>query len=81
MIQAGKEFRQEKREDTMKKILLKILGIAALVYAGLFAVFFFDLDGKFIYYVFEPMMVKHYDRMERKDNTVTPYDMKEDVMA
>ena len=65
----------------MKKILLKILGIAALVYAGLFAVFFFDLDGKFIYYVFEPMMVKHYDRMERKDNTVTPYDMKEDVMA
>ena len=65
----------------MKKILLKIFGITALVYAGLFAVFFFDLDGKFIYYVFEPMMVKHYDRMERKDNTVTPYDMKEDVMA
>ncbi len=64
----------------MKKFILKLIGILALIYAGLFAVFFFDLDGKFLYYVFEPFMVKHYDKMERQDNTVTPYEMKEDVM-
>lgn len=64
----------------MKNIILKLIGILGLIYAGLFVVFFFDLDGKFLYYVFEPFMVKHYDKMERKDNTTTPYDMKEDVM-
>lgn len=63
------------------KLLLKVFGILAAIYAGLFAVFFFDLDGKFLFYVFEPMMVKHYDKMERPDNTVMPYDMKEDVMS
>ena len=30
-------------------------------------IFFFDLDGKFLYYVVEPFLVKHYDKMERKD--------------
>jgi len=64
----------------MKNIILKLIGILGLIYAGLFVIFFFDLDGKFLYYVFEPFMVKHYDKMERKDNTATPYDMKEDVM-
>ena len=61
----------------MKKMILRILGILAVLWSALFAVFFFDLDGKFMYYVWEPMMVKHYDRMPRKDNTATPYDMKE----
>lgn len=64
----------------MKKAILTVLGVLAAIYAALFAVFFFDLDGKFLYYVFEPMMVKHYDKMERKDNTVTPYEMKENVL-
>jgi len=61
------------------KILGKILGIFALLYAALFAVFYFDLDGKFLYYVWEPMMVKRFDKMERKDMTQTPYGPKEDV--
>ena len=64
----------------MKKLIFRILKIFAIAYGVLFAVFYFDLDGKFLYYVFEPMMVKHYDKMERKDNLVTPYDMKENVL-
>lgn len=63
----------------MKKVIFKIFGILAAVWGVLFAVFYFDLDGKFFYYIWEPLMIRHYDRMERKDNTKTPYDMKESV--
>ena len=62
----------------MKKLILKFLSFAALLYGLLFAVFFFDLDGKFMYYIWEPLICRHYDRMKRKDNTVTPYEMKTD---
>ena len=33
------------------KFLGKFLGILAIIYGILFAVFYFDLDGKFLYYV------------------------------
>ena len=49
------------------KLLLKLFGIGLGALAVLFVVFFFDLDGKFLYYVVEPFLVKHYDKMERKD--------------
>ena len=49
------------------KLLLKLFGIGLGALAVLFVVFFFDLDGKFLYYVVEPLLVKHYDKMERKD--------------
>ena len=49
------------------KLLLKLIGIGAAAISVLFIVFFFDLDGKFLYYVVEPLLVKHYDRMERND--------------
>ena len=42
----------------------------------LFAVFFFDLDGKLMYYVVEPFLVKHYDKMERRNPLDMPYEMK-----
>lgn len=59
----------------MKKFILKALGIGGVAYAALFAVFFFDLDGKFLFYVFEPFVKNHYDNMERKDMLKMPYDM------
>jgi hypothetical protein len=61
------------------KILFKVLLIAGGVYAALFAVFFFDLDGKALFYGVEPFLVKHYDKMPRRDplsqeyNTQTPH--------
>ena len=58
-----------------KKTLGIIAGIGAAVYAGLFAVFYFDLDGKALFYVVEPFLKKHYDNMPRKDTLKTPYDM------
>lgn len=61
------------------KILLKILGIFALIYGALFAVFYWDLDGKFMYYIWEPLMIKRYDNMKRADNTQLPYMMKDAV--
>ena len=61
------------------KFILKLFGILACIYALLFAVFYFDLDGKFMYYIWEPMMVKRFDNMKRKDNTLTPYGKKENV--
>ena len=56
------------------KVLGRTAGLAALVYAGLFAVFYFDLDGKAIYKFVEPTLVKHYDNMERRDPLTRPYD-------
>lgn len=49
------------------KIIKWVLLIAAGVYALLFAVFFFDLDGKLIFHKVEPLLIKHYDKMERRD--------------
>ena len=60
----------------MKKFVLKLISFAAVIYGILFAVFYFDLDGKFIFYVWEPFATRHFERMKRKDNTQTPYDMK-----
>jgi hypothetical protein len=67
----------------MKKIckfFLKLIKIAVLIYGALFAVFYFDLDGKFLYYIWEPLMVKHYDNMKRADTIGMPYDQKSSLM-
>ena len=59
----------------MKAKLLKALFALFGANALLFVVFFFDLDGKFLFYVYEPFMKKHYDEMERRDMTKMPYSM------
>ena len=41
---------------TVFKILKKIVLIGLGVYAALFAVFFFDLDGKALFYGVEPFL-------------------------
>ena len=51
----------------LMKLCLKLVAICFGAIAVLFIIFFFDLDGKFLYYVVEPLLVKHYDKMERKD--------------
>lgn len=54
--------------------VLKTLGILGLViYVILFIVFYFDLDGKLLYYVVEPALCKHYDAMEKKNPLDSPY--------
>lgn len=60
----------------LPRILRKLFGVLTLVYATLFAVFFFDLDGKLLYYVVEPFLVKHYDKMERRNPLDMPYSTK-----
>ena len=58
---------------TVFKILKKIVLIGLGVYAALFAVFFFDLDGKALFYGVEPFLCRHYDKMEREDVTKRAY--------
>ena len=60
---------------TVFKILKKVVLIGLGVYAALFAVFFFDLDGKALFYGVEPFLCRHYDRMERRDPLKQKYDM------
>ncbi|MDD5823966.1 MAG: hypothetical protein PUD55_06095 [Firmicutes bacterium] len=57
------------------KIAKKVLGGAVAAYAGLFVVFYFDLDGKLLFHVVEPFLKNHYDKMERKDPLSMPYDI------
>ena len=57
------------------KFIGKLLGIVVVANVALFAVFFFDLDGKLLFNVVEPFLKKHYDNMERKDMLRTPYDI------
>ena len=57
------------------KFFLKLFGILFVVNAALFAVFFFDLDGKALFYGVEPFLSKHYDKMPRRDPLSVPYDV------
>ena len=57
------------------KFFLKLFGILFVANAALFAVFFFDLDGKLLFNVVEPFLKKHYDNMERKDTLKAPYEI------
>ena len=57
------------------KIIKRIVLLLAGLYAVLFAVFYFDLDGKLLYHVVEPLLAKHYDKMPRKDATRQIYEM------
>lgn len=58
-----------------KKLLLAAAGGLTALYAGLFAVFYFDLDGKLLFYVVEPFLKKHYDNMPRRDVMGLKYDV------
>ena len=57
------------------KVFLKIFGVLFGVFAVLFSIFFFDLDGKLMFYVVEPFLKKHYDNMDRKDTLKKDYDI------
>ena len=58
----------------MSKIA-KFLGLGLGVYAVLFLVFILDLDGKALFYLYEPIVTKHFDEMPRKDMTKMPYEI------
>ena len=62
----------------MNKICKKLLKLFAVVFvanAALFAVFWFDLDGKLLFNVVEPFLKKHYDNMPRNDALKNAYDI------
>ena len=62
------------KKKKKKSLIGKIIRIFLGIYAGLFCVFFFDLDGKLLYYVVEPFMKNHFDNMERRDPHTVPYE-------
>lgn len=64
-----------KKSCKILRVIGKIIGIAAVAYAALFAIFYFDLDGKLLYYVWEPYARKRFDSMKHKDATKMPYAM------
>lgn len=72
----GKRNSKKRGGRLLPRMLWKLFGVLAAAYAVLFAVFFFDLDGKLLYYVVEPLLVKHYDKMERRNPLDMPYNVK-----
>ncbi len=74
-----RKIRKEKKSCSgcrLLRVLCKLFAFLAAVYGILFTVFFFDLDGKLLFYVVEPFLVKHYDKMERRNPLDMPYDIK-----
>jgi len=62
----------------MKKIgkfLKTIIKIGLVIYGLLFVVFYFDLDGKALFYGVEPFLANHYDKMKRRDPLTQAYSM------
>ena len=55
--------------------LAKFLGLGVAAYAVLFLVFILDLDGKALFYLYEPIVTKWFDEMPRKDMTKMPYEI------
>ena len=49
------------------KTLGIVFGILTGLYIVLFLVFWFDLDGKALFYGIEPFLKNHYDKIKRKD--------------
>ena len=74
-MRRSKKARKARRR---RRALRRLIGIPALIYGGLFAVFYYDLDGKLLYYFVEPFMKNHFDRMERRDPHSVPYGQIED---
>ena len=67
-------MKAKKKTNKAVRFVKKTLGIAGLAYAGLFCVFYFDLDGKLLYYVVEPFMKNRFDNMKRRDPHTVPYE-------
>ena len=63
------------------KFIIKLLGKLAFIYGILFLVFFYDLDGKFMYYIWEPFCIRHFGRVVKPDSLQTPYGRKDKVAA
>ena len=75
MIKARKKAEKKaKKGSKVVRFVKKTLGLGALAYAGLFCVFYYDLDGKLLYYVVEPFMKNHFDNMKRRDPHTVPYE-------
>lgn len=68
--------KKAKKPCFLLRLAKRLIGIFAVLYAILFAVFYFDLDGKLLFYVVEPFLAKHYDKMERRNPVDMPYDIK-----
>ena len=76
MSMTKRKQKSARRARLVPRILGSVFAVLAALYAALFAVFYFDLDGKLIYYVVEPLLVRHYDRMERRNPLDVPYEMR-----
>lgn len=73
MLARKKAKKKAKKARKAKRIIRKTVGTLAAVYAGVFCIFYFDLDGKLLYYVVEPFLKNHYDNMTRRDPHTVPY--------
>ena len=74
MLARRKAKKKAKRVKKIKRAVRRTVGTLAAAYAGLFLVFYYDLDGKLLYYVVEPFMKNHFDNMERRDPHTVPYE-------
>ena len=74
MLGRRKAKKKAKRANKVKRAIKKTVFTLGAVYAGVFCVFYFDLDGKLLYYVVEPFLKNHYDNMERRDPHTVPYE-------
>ena len=64
------------------KSLRFLLSVGLIAYIILFIVYYFDLDGKLLFRVVEPTLIKHYDAMERRNPLDVPSELiDKDIMT
>lgn len=56
---------RQKFVKILLKVLKKLLGIGLITFGVTFAIYFFNLENKLIYYVVRPFLNKHYDSQAR----------------
>lgn len=50
----------------MKKVIYKLVAASGIAIVALFAVYWFNLENKFLYHVINPLLQKNYDRIEKE---------------
>lgn len=60
-----KKTEEKKKSNAILRAVCKTAKVGALLFAGTFTVYMFNLENKLIYRVIRPILTEHYDNQVR----------------